>query len=219
MLLLSKITDREKSSGCGSQKVPFSMASGDTVQVKVIVLGLGAVGKSALSIRFVQNQFAEDYDPTIMDTYTKSTTVDDRTYMVNITDTAGMDDNIAVRPALFRQQNSFVLVYAINDAESFDFIRRIHQEIVQHLGRESYPCVLCGNKADLADSRAVTEEEGQKMAREINAVFLETSAKTGKNVNEAVTQAIREFVKTGPASVTAEKKSKGGGCFGRRSKR
>ena len=191
----------------------------NNVQVKVIVLGLGAVGKSALSNRFVRNQFIEEYDPTIMDTYTKATTVDDKTYLVNILDTAGMDDNIAAKPCLFRQQNSFILVYAIDDAESFERISEIHKEIVNHLGRDSYPCVLCGNKADLADSRAVTEEEGQALAREIHAVFLETSAKTGQNVNEAVTQAIREFVKTGPASVTAEKKSRGGGCFGRRSKR
>ena len=189
------------------------------MQVKVIVLGLGAVGKSALSNRFVRNQFIEEYDPTIMDTYTKATTVDDKTYLVNILDTAGMDDNIAAKPCLFRQQNSFILVYAIDDAESFERISEIHKEIVNHLGRDSYPCVLCGNKADLADSRAVTEEEGQALAREIHAVFLETSAKTGQNVNEAVTQAIREVVKTGPASVTAEKKSRGGGCFGRRSKR
>ena len=191
----------------------------NNVQVKVIVLGLGAVGKSALSNRFVRNQFIEEYDPTIMDTYTKATTVDDKTYLVNILDTAGMDDNIAAKPCLFRQQNSFILVYAIDDAESFERISEIHKEIVNHLGRDSYPCVLCGNKADLADSRVVTEDEGQAPAREIHAVFLETSAKTGQNVNEAVTQAIREFVKTGPASVTAEKKSKGGGCFGRRSKR
>ena len=191
----------------------------NNVQVKVIVLGLGAVGKSALSNRFVRNQFIEEYDPTIMDTYTKATTVDDKTYLVNILDTAGMDDNIAAKPCLFRQQNSFILVYAIDDAESFERISEIHKEIVNHLGRDSYPCVLCGNKADLADSRVVTEDEGQALAREIHAVFLETSAKTGQNVNEAVTQAIREFVKTGPASVTAEKKSKGGGCFGRRSKR
>ena len=162
--------------------------------VKVVVLGLGAVGKSALSIRFVQNTFIPDYEPTISNTYKKTTTVDGKTYSVDILDTAGMDNNDTMKPVLYRQRDCFLFIYAINDRASFESIQKIHDEVLRVNDKNKVPCVLCGNKSDLEDQRAIKVEEGRDLAKQINAVFLETSALSGSNVQEAMTEAVREYV-------------------------
>ena len=80
--------------------------------IKLVVFGLGAVGKSALSIRFVQNQFVSEYDPTIENVYKKSISVNDHTYVIDLLDTAGMENQLTLQVDIFRQRDCFVLVYA-----------------------------------------------------------------------------------------------------------
>lgn len=193
------------------------MAAADS-KVKLVVLGIGAVGKSSLSVRFINNTFSGEYDPTIMNNYTKVATVDNKVYTFDILDTAGMDTNEAARPTIYGKRDAFILVYAINDQNSFSEIDRIYNDVLRVLDRSSVPCVLCGNKCDLASEREVTEEEGRELARRINAYFLETSARDGTNVEEAIFQAVREYLKTCKPAVAVEQKQSHG-CFGRRSKR
>ncbi|OHS96276.1 Ras-like protein rasD [Tritrichomonas foetus] len=177
-------------------------------QVKVVVLGLGAVGKSALTIRFVQNTFVEEYEPTISNTYKKTATVDGKSYSIDILDTAGMECNESLKPVIYRGRDCFVLVYAITDRASFESIKQIHDDILRVKDSEKVPCILCGNKSDLDDSRQVSVEEVQELANSLNAVFLETSALNGNNVEEAMKKAVREYTKTLPQEKEAPKPKK-----------
>jgi small GTP-binding protein len=167
--------------------------------VKVVVLGLAAVGKSALSIRFIQNSFVKDYEPTISNNYTKTVNIDHNTYSVDILDTAGMEGGETLKPNVFRSRDCFVLVYDITDRASFENVPQIHEDILRIRDAKSVPCCLIGNKCDLVDDREVQTEEGQQLAKNIGAIFYETSAKSGINVVDAIEGTIREYIKTIPA--------------------
>ena len=177
--------------------------------IKVVVLGLAAVGKSALSIRFIQNSFVTDYEPTISNNYNKSLTVDNQTYSVDILDTAGMESGSNLKPNIFKSRDCFILVYDITDRSSFENVSQIHEDILRIRDCYSVPCVIIGNKVDLKEDREVNEDEGNQLAKQLGAVFIETSAKTGLNVEEAIIIAIKEHIKTLPES----QKTKNSWCF------
>lgn len=176
--------------------------------IKVVVFGLGAVGKSALSIRFVNNTFVAVYDPTIENVYKKTITVDNKTYSIDLLDTAGMEQQVSLQVDIFRQRDCFILVYAIDDRASFDEIQKIHNLITRYRDNKPIPCILCANKSDLGqDRRQVETSEGQALAKQINAVFLETSALTGQNVDKAMEQAVLETIKYQNPELKPQKRS------------
>ena len=185
--------------------------------VKIVVLGLGAVGKSALSIRFVNNTFVADYDPTIANQYKKTVTIDGATYNIDLLDTAGMEDQKALLAEVVNGQDVFILVYAINDIASFEQIPTYHSDIIRFRNtqtKDALPLIICANKIDLlpelqADGEAfVPTEDGEKLAQSYQAVFLETSAKTGQNVEEAMIEAVKVALKNRPPEPPSKKKGR-----------
>lgn len=87
---------------------------------KLVVVGGGGVGKSALTIQFIQSYFVTDYDPTIEDSYTKQCVIDDRVAKLDILDTAGQEEFSAMREQYMRSGEGFLLVFAFTDRASFD---------------------------------------------------------------------------------------------------
>jgi GTPase KRas protein len=86
---------------------------------KLVILGGGGVGKSALIIRLVTDNFMEEYDPTIEDNYLKHFDVDNEPAMLDILDTAGQDDYSDMQDQWMREGKGFVLVYSMADAATF----------------------------------------------------------------------------------------------------
>ncbi|XP_074786159.1 ras-related protein R-Ras isoform X1 [Athene noctua] len=84
-------------------------------RLRLVVLGSGGVGKSALSVRFVQSYFVPDSPPTIEDSYTRLCTVDGVPARLDILDTAGQEEFGATREQHLRGGDGFLLVFAIND--------------------------------------------------------------------------------------------------------
>ena len=85
-------------------------------EYKIVVLGSGGVGKSALTVQFVQGIFVEKYDPTIEDSYMKyNYMVDEEPISLEIMDTAGQDAFIGARNAYYQSNDGFVFVYSITD--------------------------------------------------------------------------------------------------------
>ena len=135
-----------------------------------------------------------EYEPTISNTYKKTITVDGNSYSLDILDTAGMETQESLKPNIYRDRDCFILVYAVNDRASFDNISRLHSDIQRYKDNSNFPCILCGNKIDLPDHQ-VSEEEGKELAQNLNAIFMQTSAKTGYNVSEIMTKAVQEYLK------------------------
>ncbi|KAI0249167.1 protein ras-1 [Lactifluus subvellereus] len=124
-------------------------------EYKLVVIGSGGVGKSALTIQFMDNRFVEDYDPTIEDLYRKQCVIDGEDALVDVLDTAGQEEFSAMRGHYMREGEGFLLVYSITDRGSFDMIGAMHQQLLRVKDSESVPIVLVGNKCDLDYERRV----------------------------------------------------------------
>jgi len=160
---------------------------------RVVLVGIGGVGKSCLTIQFIADRFVEDYDPTLEDSYRKQFTVDGEECLLDIFDTAGQEDFSAVRDQYMRTGDGFLCVYAVTLKNSFDEVATFHEHILRVKDVESIPFVLVGNKADLETARVVSRDEGEALARRLNCKFLEASAKTKMNVHEAFHELVREI--------------------------
>nr|CAD7441668.1 unnamed protein product [Timema bartmani] len=153
-------------------------------EYKIVVLGSGGVGKSALTVQFVQGIFVEKYDPTIEDSYRKQVEVDGQQCMLEILDTAGTEQFTAMRDLYMKNGQGFVLVYSITAQSTFNDLQDLREQILRVKDTDDVPMVLVGNKCDLEDERVVGKDQGVNLARQFNCAFMETSAKAKINVND-----------------------------------
>jgi small GTP-binding protein len=169
---------------------------------KLVVLGSGGVGKSALTIRLVQGRFVLVYDPTIEDSYKKTITVDGREVLLDVVDTAGQDEFKSMRQTYIRSGKGFLLVFAVNDIASFNALDGFQRDIRETGERDDLPVVVCGNKCDLAD-RTVTREQAERLCTEYGFTYFETSSKNNVNVTEAFVELTRQMRAQNPDAAAA----------------
>ncbi|KHJ86800.1 Ras family protein [Oesophagostomum dentatum] len=100
-------------------------------EYKIVVLGSGGVGKSALTVQFVQGIFVEKYDPTIEDSYRKQVEVDGQQCMLEILDTAGTEQFTAMRDLYMKNGQGFVLVYSITAQSTFNDLMDLRDQILR----------------------------------------------------------------------------------------
>jgi len=180
-------------------------------EYKLVIVGGGGVGKSALTIQLIQNHFVDEYDPTIEDSYRKQVTIDEETCLLDILDTAGQEEYSAMRDQYMRTGQGFLCVYAITSRTSFDEIASFREQILRVKDADKVPMVIAGNKSDLEDERQVTTVEGQDLAKAFVCPFMETSAKTRVNVEESFYELVREIRRQKPGNDKGGKKKKKGG--------
>jgi len=161
---------------------------------KVVVLGEGAVGKSCLTIRYVQGTFVTEYDPTIENSYRRIATVDDQPVVLDILDTAGQEEYASMRDTYLRVGHGFLLVFSVTSLSSLNFTRELHSKILQVKEADTCPMVIVGNKADMRDQRVVKEVEAQEIAKTLNIPYIETSAKTGMNIETAFNAVVKQLI-------------------------
>jgi Ras-related protein Ral-A len=161
---------------------------------KVIMVGSGGVGKSALTLQYMYGDFVEEYDPTKADSYRKKVTLDGQDCQIDILDTAGQEEYAAIRDNYYRSGEGFLCVFSICEHESFVNTQDFREQISRVLDDDSVPFILVGNKADLAISyRKVSKEEANAKAIEWGCPYIETSAKTRQNVDEVYTELMRKI--------------------------
>ncbi|XP_028042214.1 ras-related protein M-Ras-like [Bombyx mandarina] len=162
------------------------------LQVKLVVVGDGGVGKSAITIQFFQKLFVTDYDPTIEDSYIQHTEVDGQWCILDVLDTAGQEEFSAMREQYMRKGDGFLIVFSVTDKQSFENIRHFHTQILRVKDRDSYPMVVVGNKVDLVHARVVPPAAARLAARALHAPYLETSAKEPPlNIDAAFHELVR----------------------------
>ena len=154
-------------------------------EYKLVIVGGGGVGKSALTIQLIQNHFIDEYDPTIEDSYRKQVTIDDETCLLDILDTAGQEEYSAMRDQYMRTGQGFLCVYSITNKGSFDEIASFREQILRVKDADKVPMVMIGNKLDLERQRVVTKQEAADYAASVGAQYAETSAKNGRGIEDA----------------------------------
>jgi len=161
---------------------------------RIVVLGAGGVGKSALTLRLISDEFATEYDPTIEDSYRKQVSIDGKPALLDVLDTAGQEEYASLQDQWIREGDGYLIVYAINSKTTFEEATVIREKIVRIKDSEDFPLVLAGNKCDLpATERKVTTEELDAKKVEWNCEGFETSAKTKHNTEESFFGVVREI--------------------------
>ena len=194
--------------------------AGKRVLYKLVVLGDGGTGTTALTIQvrltpdllmndvfdttpaltfeeqLCLNHFVESYDPTIEDSYRKQAVIDGHACMLEILDTAGQEEYTALRDQWIRDGEGFVIVYSITSHSSFRRVQRFHHQVQRIKEAASYadppvPIMLVGNNSDRVTEREVSTQQGHAMARELGCEFVEASARNCINVEKAFYDVVR----------------------------
>ncbi|KAJ1633527.1 ras family-domain-containing protein [Pavlovales sp. CCMP2436] len=152
---------------------------------KYIIIGDTGVGKSCLLLQFTDKRFQPVHDLTIgVEFGARMISIDNKQIKLQIWDTAGQESFRSITRSYYRGAAGALLVYDITRRETFNHLTSWLEDARQH--SNSAMCImLIGNKSDLEHRRAVSYEEGARFAQEHGLVFLETSAKTAANVEEA----------------------------------
>ena len=162
--------------------------------IKIAVLGKGVVGKSSLTYRFINYDVSTEHDATIEDRYKSNLNIEGTNYEVEILDTAGEEDYQNMMDMWISFGEGFLLVFAINDKESFNLIKSKHDRILRGKHGVKCPILLVGNKQDLENERQVNYSEAKEMADKWGIEYIETSAKTNFNCKEAFEMLAQKIV-------------------------
>jgi len=161
--------------------------------LKYIIIGDASVGKSNLLLRYVYSTFKEEYKLTIGVEFGEKTEIlNGKGYKIQIWDTAGQEEFRSITRTYYKNSVCAIVVYDITRRETFDNVLAWIEDCKNNSPKTVF-IVLVGNKCDLEDDRQVTTEEGEEFATKYGLLFLETSAKTKKNVNEIFLKSL-EFI-------------------------
>ncbi|EUC47219.1 hypothetical protein COCMIDRAFT_90656 [Bipolaris oryzae ATCC 44560] len=155
-------------------------------QRKIAIVGSRAVGKSSMTVQFVDGHFVDSYYPTIENTFSKMIKYKNQDYATEIIDTAGQDEYSILNSKHFIGIHGYMIVYSVASKQSFEMARIIRDKILNHLAVEWVPLVIVGNKSDLRpEQRQVTPEDGRALAAEFKCAWTEASARYNENVQKA----------------------------------
>jgi len=187
--------------------------------IKCVIVGDGAVGKTCLLISYTTNAFPGEYIPTVFDNYSANVMVDGRPVNLGLWDTAGQEDYDRLRPLSYPQTDVFLVAFSIISPHSFDNVKSKWWPEIQHHA-PGVPIILCGTKSDLRNDASmiqqlsakgmniIEQQKAQERAEEIGAVkYMECSALTQEGLKNVFDEAIRAALNKPKAG------AKKGGCL------
>ncbi|CAF0998537.1 unnamed protein product [Adineta steineri] len=163
---------------------------GPEEKLRIVVLGATKVGKTCLCQQFLQEKFVTDHKETVDEMYSAEIALVDRHIILEILDTAGIDEFPVMRRLAIARGDAFLIVYAINDASSFDIAQRMRQlvfEIKGDLVTSPIPMLIVGNKCDLdTNIREINRDYAETIVRDQWATnLIETTCRERESVLKA----------------------------------
>ncbi len=134
--------------------------------------------------------------------------LDKKTVKLQIWDTAGQERFRTITSAYYRGADGIIMVFDVTSTESFDHVNDWLKEVNRYAA-EGTVKLLVGNKSDRTADRVVTTEQAQEFAAELGIPYIETSAKSAKNVEEAFLTMAGELIRQRVASGTDKDEKKG----------
>ncbi|TFG25978.1 MAG: GTP-binding protein [Promethearchaeota archaeon] len=155
----------------------------DTYKFKVCLFGAAGVGKTSLLIRYVKDYFNPDLKQTIGSNFLiKDVELGEANVRLLVWDIGGQDKFAKLRTIYFKGSNGALGVYDLTDIQSLlklpGWVSSIKKSV-----KKTIPMLILGNKNDL--KRQVEKSEAEDLSKRLNCIYLETSAKTGINVEKA----------------------------------
>ena len=159
------------------------------IRIKLLIIGDSAVGKTSMLLKYTDNFFPESHLATIgVEFKTKEIEYNGYKIELQIWDTAGQERFKSITKSFFRNANGIIFVYDITQKNTFKNVKDwIKDSEVNDFG---FQRILVGNKIDLQNKRQVSLEDAKEWADKKNMEVIETSAKTGANIDKAVLKLI-----------------------------
>ncbi|CAF2578343.1 unnamed protein product [Rotaria sp. Silwood2] len=154
--------------------------------LRIVVLGATKVGKTCLCQQFLQDKFLNDHKETVDELHSIEISLADRQVILEILDTAGIDEFPVMRRIAIAHGNAFLILYAINDAHSFDIAQQMHQLVLElkNNSTKPVPIIIVANKCDLdIEKREISEEYAKSIVQDQwKATFIEISCHERESV-------------------------------------
>lgn len=170
-------------------------------------MGFRAVGKSTITIQFVENHFVDAYNPTIENAFHKIIQYKGVDFNCEILDTAGQDEFSQFQKHHAVGIHGYILLYSVTSQKSWNVVKGLNEKILNAIGADKAPRVLVGNKSDLHMERKISKEEGQALANEWGCAFVECSGKHNENIEQVFTTMLAEIEKENKEEDPTQKKT------------
>ena len=167
----------------------------DAKEIKTILVGMSGTGKTNIINALTGQKFdSNNFSTTTSSFVDKFMTVNNKKYRLEIWDTAGQEKFRSLTRIFIKDSKIVIFVYDITTKKSFEEVDYWVGSVREILGNKAI-FGLAGNKKDLFQNEEVEEEEGEKKAQEIGALFKLTSAKTGAGINDFMQSLLEEYIK------------------------
>ena len=162
---------------------------------KVVLVGESGVGKTSIITQFIDQTFQEDQQSTTGGTFSTKSVICDggKILKFEIWDTAGQERYRSLTTMFYKDANAAVMVYDVTRAESFEELKNYWAGQIKESSPENIILVIAANKSDLIEHEKVDEGEARNFAKELNAIFISTSAKSSEGINSLFEELAKKY--------------------------
>ena len=192
-------------------------------EIKIIVVGSIAVGKTCLIAHYQTGKFLSEIPSTCGSSFVqKKAIINGKKYTLNLWDTAGQEKYDSLTKIFTKNANVIILVYSIVDKKSFQSLNKWLNLVKEINGEDGYAIGVAANKSDLYKQSVVPDSQGQEYAKKIKAIWKSTSAKDeDRGIEELIEELVKIYIekvkeRNNPEFIklnnNKENKKKEGGC-------
>lgn len=163
--------------------------------IKVVLIGETGVGKTSIISQFVNQIFQEDLQPSTGGTFNSKSFIfeDGKILKFNIWDTAGKEKYRALSKLFYKDANAAILVYDITNQNSFEELQNYWAKEIKETSISNVIIAIVANKSDLIEKEIVNEDDARKLAKELNGIFLQCSAKNSVGIDDIFIEITKKY--------------------------